>query len=314
MKVSNTAVKTDNISNKKEMTGLPFVILITCITALGGFLFGFDNGSISGAIGFLENHFNLTPLSIGWVTSSLMVGCFIGTIIAGKLGDLLGRKKVLLICAFLFALSSAGMAFSSTVSFLVIMRIGLGIAIGMEITLAPLYIAEISPAKIRGRLVSFNQLLNCVGNLAIFSVSAIVANTHTQEWNNEYAWRWIFGLGVIPSLIFFILLFLVPESPRWLLQKNKNKQALYVLEKINGSTAAKNILNEMQQTIGKDKGKYSDLLHPSLRKGLTIAIIIAFAQQITGINAVIYYAPEIFKSAGAGSNAALLSTVMVGVD
>jgi len=299
--------------NKHQPVNFKYVLLITCITALGGFLFGYDNGSISGTIGFLQTHFNLSPASVGWVTSSIIVGCLLGVIFAGKLSDLFGRKKVLIVCAFLFAINSFGAAFAPSVNWLVFWRIIGGIGIGMEITIAPLYIAEISPARLRGRLVSFNQLLNTVGNLMIFTVSAIIASLHTELWNIEYGWRWIFGTGALPAILFLILLFFVPESPRWLVKKNKSEEALTILEKINGSKQAKTILQDISQSVHQKKGSLLDFMKTGTKVALIVGVAIAFFQQITGINAVIYYAPEIFKMTGSGHNAAMISTIMIGV-
>ncbi len=298
---------------KEDKYSIKYVVLITCITALGGFLFGYDNGAISGSIGFLKTHFHLSPASVGWVTSSIIVGCLLGVITAGKLGDLFGRKTVLIACAILFTVNSIGAAFAPSASWLVFWRIVGGIGIGMEITIAPLYIAEISPAKLRGRLVSFNQLLNTVGNLMIFTVSAVIAALHTEIWNVEYAWRWIFGSGSFPAILFLLLLFSIPESPRWLAKKKRDKEALAILEKINGSNNAQKILDDINLSINQEKGNFLEFLKTGTRMALIVGVTVAFLQQITGINAVIYYAPEIFKTAGSGHNAAMLSTIMIGV-
>lgn len=301
-----------NTGPLKENSSSKYVILITCITALGGFLFGYDNGAISGTIGFLETYFSLTAAGVGWMTSSIIVGCLLGVITGGKLGDLFGRKKVLIACAILFGINSVGAALAPSPFWLITWRIIGGIGIGMEITIAPLYIAEISPARLRGRLVSFNQLLNTVGNLLIFTVSAIIASLHSELWNVEYAWRWIFATGVIPAVLFLILLFFVPESPRWLAKKKRYDEALTILSRINGPLQAQKILKEINMTINQ-KGNILDFLKSGARAALIVGVAVAFFQQITGINAVIYYAPEIFKMAGSSHNAAMLSTIMIGI-
>jgi SP family arabinose:H+ symporter-like MFS transporter len=290
------------------------VMLIVLVTAVGGFTFGYDNAAISGSIGFLEAKFNLPPSLVGWVISSIIVGCIIGVVCSGKLSDKIGRKKTLLVTGMLFVIGALGQGLASNVTMLIIARLLVGMGIGMETTIAPLYIAEISPAQIRGRLVSFNQLFNTIGNLVVFMVSAAIAYANTPAWNVESGWRYILGSGIVPGGLFFILLFIVPESPRWLVKNKKEKEAMKVLEKINLPENVEIEYQDIKKSIASEfEVNYKVLLQPSLRKALTVGILVALFQQITGINAIIYYAPEIFKSAGLGSNSAMLSTVIMGV-
>ncbi len=292
------------------------VILITSVTAVGGFLFGFDNGAISGSVGFIQERFELGSGALGWVTSSIIVGCIIGVLIAGRLSDAIGRKKVMLATAVVFVLGALGEAFAPNASLLVVARIVVGIAIGTETTIAPLYIAEIAPAGIRGRLVSFNQLFNTVGNLAVFTVSALVARSHSDAWNIEQGWRWIFGIGVVPAVLFFLLLFLVPESPRWLVRQGRTHDGLRVLRRITPTSAeAESELAVIEEAVAREGSRATlrDVLAPRFRKALVIGFGVALFQQISGINAIFYYAPEVFESAGLETNDAMSSTVLIGV-
>lgn len=291
------------------------VMLIAIVTAVGGFLFGFDNGSISGSVGFLQSKFALDADGIGWVTSSIIVGCIIGVALAGPLSDAVGRKKVLLLTALIFIIGTLGEAMATSAEMLAWFRIIVGIGIGVETTIAPLYIAEVSPAHIRGRLVSLNQLFNCIGNLAIFSIAAIIASYATETWNIEYGWRMIFATGIAPAIIFLLLLAWVPESPRWLIRKGRLEQGLDILRKINPdeSTAREQLAAIKLALQSEQSSRLSELFTPRLRRALIIGFCVALFQQITGINAIFYYAPEIFKTAGVDVSGAMSFTVLIGM-
>lgn len=291
------------------------VLLIAFVTAVGGFLFGFDNGSISGSVGFLQEKFSLDANGIGWVTSSIIVGCIVGVAVAGPLSDAIGRKKVLLLTALIFVFGVMGEALAHSADLLVAFRILVGVGIGIETTIAPLYIAEVSPAHIRGRLVSFNQLFNTIGNLVVFSVAATIARYGSEAWNVENGWRVIFATGIPPALLFLLLLVVVPESPRWLIRKNRDEQGLAVLRRINPDeeTSRRELAAIKQSLREESKAGLRDLLTPGLRKALIIGFGVALFQQITGINAIFYYAPEIFKTAGEDINGAMSFTVLIGI-
>ncbi|MBZ9582939.1 sugar porter family MFS transporter [Klebsiella quasivariicola] len=306
--VSHSQVTTRN-------TWMRNVLLIAVVTAVGGFLFGFDNGSISGSVGFLQSKFELDADGIGWVTSSIIVGCIIGVALAGPLSDAIGRKKVLLLTALIFIFGVLGEALATSPEMLVWFRIIVGIGIGVETTIAPLYIAEVSPAHIRGRLVSLNQLFNCIGNLAIFSVSAIIASYASEMWNIEYGWRVIFASGILPAILFLMLLVWVPESPRWLVRKERTEEGLDILRKINPDEAtAREQLEAIKYTLQNEgTSRLRELFSPRLRRALIIGFCVALFQQITGINAIFYYAPEIFKTAGMDISGAMSFTVLIGM-
>ncbi|WP_255946000.1 sugar porter family MFS transporter [Streptomyces odontomachi] len=292
------------------------VLLITCVTAVGGFLFGFDNGAISGSAGFIQERFGLGPGGLGWVTSSIIVGCIIGVVIAGRLSDAIGRKRVMLATAVVFVVGALGEAFAPSSELLVLARIIVGIGIGTETTIAPLYIAEVAPARIRGRLVSFNQLFNTIGNLVVFTVSAFVARSNGDAWNVDRGWRYTFGIGVAPAVLFFLLLFLVPESPRWLVRHGRRQDGLAVLRRINPTASqAQAQLAVIEESVAREGtgATVRDVLAPRFRKTLLIGFAVALFQQITGINAIFYYAPEVFTSAGLETNDAMSSTVLIGI-
>lgn len=290
------------------------VFLIATVTAVGGFLFGFDNGAISGSVGNLITKFDLSPAGIGWVTSSIIVGCILGVIISGRLSDAIGRKKVLVGTAIIFLCGAFGEAVAPNASMLVAARILVGIGIGTETTIAPLYIAEVSPARIRGRLVSFNQLFNTVGNLVVFALAAVLTAVGTEQWGIDHSWRWIFAAGLVPAVVFLLLLRLIPESPRWLVRKGLMDRAWAVLRSINPdeATATKQFTAMKLEAAEEENSNWRALLTPAMRKTLVIGFGCALFQQITGINAIIYYAPEIFKAAGLSVDASMMSMVVTG--
>jgi len=302
---------------------IAYVYLVTSVAALGGLLFGYDTAVISGAIGFLEQHFHLDPqLWKGWAAASALIGCAAGAALAGWLSDVLGRKKVLLLSALLFLISAIGTAVPQTFYQFVVFRIIGGLGIGAASLTSPMYIAEVSPARVRGRMVSVNQLAIVSGMLIVYFVNYFIAqygvavdqrtSAAAGAWNVEYGWRWMFGSGSIPSLLLFTLLLVVPESPRFLVRKRRSDAALAVLSRINGDEQAQAELAEIQQAIAAETGRLSELFQPGVRVALGIGITLAVLQQVTGINVFLYYAPEIFKNMGAGVDAALLETVVVG--
>lgn len=297
----------------KTSTNTSFIYKITFVAAVGGLLFGYDTAVISGAIGFLKTKFALTSAMEGWVASCVLVGCMIGTTFAGKLSDKIGRKKVLKISALLFAVSAIGTAIPESLTTFVIFRMIGGVGIGIASMLAPLYITESSPAEIRGRLVSINQLGIVSGILLIYFVNAYIAGLHDETWNISTGWRWMFGSGILPSVVFFILLFFVPESPRWLAKVNQWDKAKEILIKINGTEKADTELKEIKEALQAETAVAPSIFSEALRKPLIIGIILAIFSQVTGINAIMYYAPEIFKSTGSGSDSSMMQTVLVGV-
>lgn len=294
-------------------SGVGYVTVVVIIASLGGLLFGYDTGVISGANGFLQSEFHMSAAVTGLVSSSIDLGAMLGVLIAGYLGDTLGRKKTLMIAGLTFVLCSLLTAFANSVAMLVIGRFCGGVGIGLASLLSPLYIAEIAPPKIRGRLVGSNQLAIVTGIFIVYFVNAAIVSTHATAWNQTTGWRWMFGMGVIPGVIFFCLLFFVPESPRYLATREKYNQAFDILYRVNGQEKATAELAEIRGSIADVKDSFfKELFSPGIRKALLIGVLLAIFQQFTGTNAVGYYAPMIFKAAGAGTNASFYDTVWIG--
>ncbi|NQV78128.1 MAG: sugar porter family MFS transporter [Lutibacter sp.] len=289
-----------------------YLLKITIIGALGGLLFGYDTAVISGAIGFLETKFSLDVNQKGFAVSSAIFGCVLGVAIAGYIADKIGRKKTLLITAFLFAVSAIGSAIADSYTFFVVARIIGGVGVGAASMLSPLYISEIAPADKRGTLVSLYQLAIVLGINIVFFFNYKVAQFSTEAWNIETGWRYMVGSEVIPALLFFIALFFVPESPRWLSKEGRNDEALSFLSRINSEEKAIKVHQEIKSALGQEKGTLKELFEPGLRMAMIIGVFLALFSQITGINAIMYYAPEILKKAGFGVDSALMQTVIIG--
>lgn len=290
-----------------------FVLKISVVAALGGLLFGYDTAVIAGAIGPLTVKFNLSPAMVGWAVSSAIWGCVFGAMTAGYMSDRWGRKNVLIITAVLFIVSSIGSAIPSSLFTFVIARFIGGLGIGAASMLSPLYIAEIAPSDKRGRLVTLYQLAIVIGINLIYFVNMRIAASGDEAWNVDMGWRYMLGSGVLPALLFFVLLFFVPESPRWLIKRRRNKEALNTLERVNGTDSANLIFEEIKSTLNEESGTIKELFAPGLRRALMIGVVLALFSQITGINAIIYYAPEIFKSAGLAAGSALAQTFLIGI-
>ncbi len=291
---------------------LKYVYQCTLVAAVGGLLFGYDTAVVSGAIGFIQEKYQLSAAMTGWAASCALVGCMVGAMFAGPISDRLGRKKVLMISGIAFAVSSLGIIIPLILDWFIFFRIIGGIGIGIASMLAPMYISEIAPPAIRGRLVSIYQLGIVIGILLIYFVNAAIAGMYDETWNINEGWRWMFGSGIIPSIIFIILLFTVPESPRWLAQENRWNEAEDILSKVSGGYDVKAELQEIRDSFEMQQVSFSKLLKPGLRTALVIGVILSILSQVTGINVIMYYAPEIFKATGDGSSSALLQTVLVG--
>ncbi|MDA7854078.1 sugar porter family MFS transporter [Cyclobacteriaceae bacterium] len=295
-----------------ELSKVKYTYLICAVAAFGGLLFGYDTAVIAGAIGYLQVKFELSPMLTGWAASSAIWGCVFGALFSGALSDKYGRKKVLLLSGLLFTLSALGSAVPDNLTQFVMARFIGGLGVGSASMLSPLYISEIAPAKIRGMLVTLYQLAIVFGINIIYIVNYLIANTHDQVWNVQLGWRYMLGSEGIPAILFFILLFFVPESPRWLVKENRSDEALKILNKINGPEETHQILKEIKEAVNEEKGSFLDLFKPGIRKAMVVGSVLALFSQVTGINAIIYYAPEIFKQVGFGSESALFQTMIIG--
>ncbi len=299
-------------ANMKDEINYGYVYLISIVAAIGGLLFGYDTAVIAGAIGFLREKFELSAAMTGWAASSAIIGCVFGAMFAGKLSDAFGRKKILIITALLFAISAIGSAIPNSLTQFVIARFIGGLGVGAASMLSPLYISEIAPAKIRGTLVTTYQLAIVLGIQLIYFVNLQIVGMGDAAWNVNTGWRYMLGSEAIPALLFMITLFFVPESPRWLSKNHNEEESLRILKKVNGESKGSEIQEEINETLHEEKGTLKELFEPGLRMAVIVGVFLAIFSQITGINAIMYYAPEIFKSVGFGTESALLQTVIIG--
>ncbi len=296
-----------------DTTNMSTVYFLTAVAALGGLLFGYDTAVISGAIGFLKIKFQLSAAMTGWAASSAIIGCIFGAMFAGWASDRFGRKKVLLLTAILFAISAIGAAFPSNLMQFAVFRFIGGLGIGAASMVSPLYITELAPAAIRGKLVSYYQLAIVIGILVIFFVNTLIQGMGDEAWNVEYGWRLMMASGVFPAVLFLIALFFVPESPRWLTKEGREDEALEILSNINGAAKAGEILREVKSTLHEEQGTLGELFTGRFRKAIFVGIVLCVFSQVQGINAIMYYAPEIFKSIGTGTESAFQQTVIIGI-
>jgi SP family xylose:H+ symportor-like MFS transporter len=291
-----------------------FITLVTLVAAMGGLLFGYDTAVISGAIGFMEKFFQLTPAETGWAASCVLVGCVVGASFAGIICDRVGRTPALLIAAALFLLSSIGTSIPAAFSSFIFFRIIGGLGVGIASMASPMYIAEITPARIRGRMVSINQFAIIGGMLIVYFVNYFIAsNGGSEDWNVHTGWRMMFLSGAVPSGLMLLLTFLVPETPRFLISKGSTEKALNILAKVDGADYAARELATINEAVSHEEGGVSELMTSGLLRALLVGIGLSILQQVTGINVILYYAPEIFKAIGhTTSNTALLQTIIVG--
>lgn len=302
----------------------PVIMMIALIVALGGLLMGFDASVISGVVKFIEPEFELTKLELGWSVASLTLTATAAMMIAGPLSDKIGRRTVLRYAAILYAISAIGSAVAPSFLFLVIARMIGGFGVGASLILAPMYIAEISPSHLRGRMVSFNQLNIVIGiSLAFFTNYWILQlGKSDSSWAlsmkfDEYNWRWMLGLETLPAILYFLGLFFVPKSPRWCIMQGKMKEALKTMSRFSDEDKAQQELEEIKQALSQEKDKNSgsikDLFKPAMRLVISIGIVVAILQQITGINSVFFYAPMIFEQSGLGTDASFIQAILVGI-
>ncbi len=309
--------------NKEGNSG--YLAMVCFVASLGGLLFGFDTAVISGTVGMVETQFGLSKLALGWFTSSALVGCILGAVMAGALGDKYGRKPVLILAAALFFISAMGCTIPPSFKFLYSVRIIGGIGVGIASVLSPLYISEFSPPKIRGRLVALYQLSIVTGILLAYGSNWILLNYSTQHtvitggsgfmykiFVSEI-WRSMFGMEMLPALLLLVLLLFVPESPRWLIQAGRRESGKRILEKISGIKVAEVEFREILSSLGQERGKLRELFRPGLRTALIVAVGLSVFGQLTGINAVIYYGPEILKEAGIQFGNALQFQIILGI-
>jgi SP family arabinose:H+ symporter-like MFS transporter len=290
-----------------------YIFMCTLVAALGGLLFGYDTAVINGAIKYVQIHFGLSAALKGWAAASALVGCIFGAMFAGLVGDRFGRRKSLMLCAVLFSISAIFSAVPQTLTQFVWARFIGGLGVGGASMLAPLYIAEIAPEKIRGRLVSLYQLAIVTGILVVFFVNMLIQGSGDEVWNTTRGWRWMFASETLPAVVFGLALMLVPESPRWLMKAGRKQEAEDILTRTVGREQAEQEIVMIASSMEKEEGRISELFHKGFRTPLIIGIMLAVFQQLSGINAVMYYSTEIIESTGVSSNSAFMQTVAMGV-
>lgn len=301
-----------------------FTTKVAAIVALGGLLMGFDASVISGVNKFVQIEFNLSDLQLGFSVSSLTIVAALAMMVSGPLSDRFGRRVLLKACALVFLVSAVGSAMAPNFTLFLIFRMLGGIGVGASLILAPMFIAEIAPSDQRGRLVSFNQLNIVVGiSLAFFS-NYLILNLSDSDASwvatlgiAENNWRWMLGLEALPAVLYFFGLYVVPRSPRWLLMKGRDEEALAVMLKFENKKNAEENIAAVHESLKSDQGKkktpITEIFKPAFKLVLTIGIVVGVLQQITGINSVFFYAPMIFEQSGIGTDASFIQAILVGI-
>ncbi len=299
---------------------LSYLVPICLVATLGGLLFGYDTGVISGAIEPLTARFHLSDIMKGWASGCVLIGCATGVLLVGPVSDRFGRKVAMFLAAFMFLASAIGTAVPPDINWFILFRFLGGVGIGIASISTPIYIAEVAPANLRGRMVAINQIA-IVGGIAITSfinyfiahVKGDPAQPEIQAWLTMTGWRWMFGAGILPAVLFGLLLIPIPESPRWLLERKQDDKARGILDKIAGSDFAEVEVRQIQASLAQEKGNWSELFSRALWFPLWVGIVLAILQQITGINVFMYFGATIFKnlSASTGVDAGLLQQIII---
>ena len=307
LKVSSSA------GSQRVRGAIAALIVSTLVSSLAGFLFGYDNIVISGAIGHLSKYYGLQPVAVGWAAGCALIGCLLGSATSGVLADRFGLKPVLYACAACFALSSFGVWMAASFAQYVVWRIIGGVGIGSASIVAPMYIAEIAPASVRGRLVVFYQFGIVAGILGAVYVNMLIERSGSEQWNVEHGWRWMFAAAAVPAIIFARAIAFSKESPRWLMKAGYEQQAQDVLVAINGVPAADAEGAEIRKSLAQEEGGLKELFSGPFRRALLIGFLLAAFSQTSGITCLLSFLPEVFKSAGQRASDAFFQAVLVGI-
>ena len=296
---------------------IQFVLFASAVTAIGGFLFGYDTAVINGANTYLQSYFGLDPqrdaMWIGLATAAAIYGCVPGALFAGFFSDKFGRRRVLFFCAILFAVSAILSALPRTLTQFIIARVLSGIAIGVSSMICPVYIAELAPAKWRGRLGALFQLGIVTGIFLTLFINQWIQRLGDAAWNTDYGWRWMLACEAIPAVLFLFLLFPIPESPRWLIQVGREEKARHILNRVGGGEHAEVEIAAVKNVLAQEEGTLRELFSPHYRLPLLIAFVLTIGAQFSGINSIMYYSTEIFKNATGNANAAFTASVWIGL-
>ncbi|MGC8552429.1 MAG: sugar porter family MFS transporter [Phycisphaerae bacterium] len=300
------------------------IVFCVVAAALAGLLFGYDTGVAAGIQGYLQQYFHLSNKELGFAIASLELGCVPGAMFAGSLADRFGRKRLLILCAVLFAISGVLSAIPRSLTELVLARVIGGLAIGASSMIAPVYIAEIAPERHRGRLGSLFQLGIVVGIALVYWVNYFILNAgnhinasahlaNAANWNATMGWRWMLGSETLPAILFLLMVVFVPESPRWLVINDQEQRGREILTRFVGSAGAEREIAAVKEVAAQEEGRFSELFAPRYRLPLIIALFLAIFSQFSGINSIIYYAPRVFEAAGMKTSNAFGSTALVGM-
>lgn len=303
----------DDTQPAAPAVGKGYVWLVGFAAAVGGFLFGFDTGVIGGAMPALERHFQMDAAQLGSSVAIVFIGCILGALCGGILSDLLGRRRVLILTAVTFLVSAICTALPQTVWQFNLARFIGGVGIGISLPVAGVYLAEIAPARMRGRVVSLNQLAITFGILISYVVGGFMGSIGDEIWQTTTSWRWTFGIEAVPAFLFLLILFLIPESPRWLIQQGRLEEAVRVMNKVDGREKAANSINEIKRVIDAENVSFFQLFKPGLRIALLIGIMLSLFDQITGINIVIYYIQMILLELGYNQEQARWGMLFLGI-
>jgi len=298
---------------KASKINFRFILFLTSVAAIGGFLFGYDTAVVNGAIQFLKAHFGLTSFQEGLAGSSAIIGCIPGAMLAGFLSDRFGRKNLLFVCALLYAVSGLLSAIPRSFDEFLIARFMSGLGIGASSMICPVYIAEMAPEKLRGRLGSLFQLGVVTGILITLFINKVIQGMGDDTWNTLTGWRYMLGMEVLPAVAFIGLLFAVPESPRWLVSKGREDEGRKVLTKVGGEEHAATELEAIKNAAKEEQGSLKELFSKTYALPLVIAVLLMMCSQFCGINAIMYYSTKIFESSGAVKADAFMQSVWIGL-
>ncbi len=299
--------------DQREKGSAMYLTLCCLVATIGGLLFGYDTGVISGAIEPLTAHFQLSDFMKGWASACVLVGCATGVLVVGPLSDRFGRKVAMFLAAAMFLASAIGTALPRDIWMFIVFRFLGGVGIGIASISTPMYIAEFTPARSRGRMVSVNQIAIVGGIAATAFINYYIAHQGDQAWLISTGWRWMFATGILPAVLFAMLLIPIPESPRWLIERKRPAQARDILARVAGSVFADAECASIQESLAQERGTWSELFSPRLRRPLLMGVALAILQQVTGINVFLYFGTTIFKtmSKSTGVDAGLLQQIII---
>ncbi|MBT1165604.1 sugar porter family MFS transporter [Bifidobacterium simiarum] len=310
---TQSATTTQGSTQSTTQGSMKYVVILALSAGMAGLLYGYDAVSISGAIGFLQELYDLTPAHEGLIVSSIFIGGVVGVGVSGFLSDRIGRRKVMMFGALFFFIAGLFAAFTQSPEQLIAARIIGGLGIGLSSSISITYVTECAPAKWRGTLSSMYQFLCIIGIFLTNIINFCIAQSGSHAWGVSTGWRWVLGIGAAPALVLFVFMLLAPESPRFLMQSGKQEQGFKILERINGTEGAREEAKAIEASIKLDQsGSFSELFGPGLRKALMVGIFLAVFNQAVGQNTISFYGPTIFRNAGFGGNSEFLASTMVG--